>query len=195
MGVHGAPCRRADFTYLSFLASKFRARGPDATTTIIAALTEIRHCFPCRRATMGRRRGRRAWATGMSQNSGGRGGRITREKNKGGKCAQDGHSERTAPPLPSPPLSLSFSSSLFFFLLLHLYLSPFSLALSSPACAGERLPILQQGQDRDFNQLAGFLGPGKWLVIRLAARLTRLLASSSQPRTLHHSFALIHNGG
>lgn len=37
----------------------------------------------------------------------------------------------------------------------------FFLALSSPVCAAERLPILRQGQDRDFNQLAGFLGPGK----------------------------------
>lgn len=51
------------------------------------------------------------------------------------------------------PLSLSLP-------LWPLFIS-FSLALSSPVYAGERLPILRQGQDRDFNQLAGFLGPGK----------------------------------
>ena len=64
-------------------------------------------------------------------------------------------------------LFLSLSLSLSFYLFPSLSLL-FSLSLSttclpfSPVRAGEkRLPILRQGQDRDFNQLARFLGPGK----------------------------------
>lgn len=57
------PCRRGfHLSALSRRRSSART-ARDATTTIMAALTEIRHCFPCRggtrRATMGRRRGRR----------------------------------------------------------------------------------------------------------------------------------------
>ena len=78
---------------------------------------------------------------------------------------------RCAPSLCSFSRSLSLSPSFYLFPSLSLL---FSLSLSttclpfSPVRAGEkRLPILRQGQDRDFNQLARFLGPGKWLVIRL----------------------------
>lgn len=169
-GLRGAPGRRG--FHLSLFPGVEVPRARLDGTTIMAALTEIRHCFPCRGGTMGGPRRARTTTTstgrarghGVSQNSGG--DRVTREKNKRGENAR---------------VAALFSLSLpppF-----RLYLSPFSPALSSPVCAGERLPILRQGQDRDFNQLAGFLGPGKWLVIRPAAGLSRLLASSLQPRT------------
>jgi len=120
----------ADFTYLSFPASKFRARGPDATTTIMAALTEIRHCFPCRGGTRDTTMGRlrlttmtsmgRARGHGMSQNS----GRVTREREK-----NKGEKKKTA--IPKNALLSLFSS-----------FSPFiSIYLRSPSlCLRQRAP-------------------------------------------------------
>lgn len=126
---------------------------------IMAALTEIRHCFPCRGGvTMGRRRRRRrsepkCQGRDREQREGkikrytytGRGGK---RKDRGGKNARETSTSKNS----LSPISLSLS--------LRLYLSR-SPSLCLRQYAGERLPILRQGQDRDFNQLAGFLGPGK----------------------------------
>lgn len=120
----------------------------------MAALTEIRHCFPhsgwnaasnngeTTRATT-TNRGGEGWGR-VSQNSGGQSNEREREKN----------ARETAEEYPS--------------VFLPFFLAPFvSIYLPSPSLClrqrapGERLPILLQGQDRDFNQLAGFLGPGK----------------------------------
>lgn len=67
---------------------------------------------------------------------------------------EEGNTRETTALEEFPFPSLSFS------LFLSTYLAR-PRSVSSPACTGERLPILRQGQDRDFNQLAGFLGPGK----------------------------------
>lgn len=56
-------------------------------------------------------------------------------------------------------LSLSLSSSPS--LLSSLSLSSMYTTFLPSVRREERLPILRQGQDRDFNQLARFLGPGK----------------------------------
>lgn len=176
--------------HLSLSVEACRARYADATTMpIIAALTEIRHCFPCRVGTMQQWEDDEGGWSGCSNERSGQTKMDEKEERK--ENAKRLESERDGARWKklreadirggeSVCKVYSFISCRFFFVLR--FDSPFSLSLSlssSPSLLSslslssmyttflpsvrreERLPILRQGQDRDFNQLARFLGPGK----------------------------------
>ena len=178
--------------HLSLSVEACRARYADATTMpIIAALTEIRHCFPCRVGTMQQWEDDEGGWSGCSNERSGqtkmdekeertrmRKGRRASETERDGKnyakptygeeraCAKSTLLSRAVSFSPcastlllslSRSLSLSSSPSL----LSSLSLSSMYTTFLPSVRREERLPILRQGQDRDFNQLARFLGPGK----------------------------------
>ena len=184
--------------HLSLSVEACRARYADATTMpIIAALTEIRHCFPCRVGTMQQWEDDEGGWSGCSNERSGqtkmdekeertrmRKGRRASETERDGKnyakptygeeraCAKStllsravSFSSCASTLLLSLSLSLSLSRSLSLSsspsLLSSLSLSSMYTTFLPSVRREERLPILRQGQDRDFNQLARFLEPGK----------------------------------
>lgn len=171
-------------------SNRHAARRADATTTmaIIAALTEIRHCFPwswserCNngRTTKADSSNRRfganqnGWEEGEREKNPWRGRELDGEKLRERLTYWLSRVERERESVQSPLIYLfsiscsiypSIYPSLFFSLSLYTFLPlplPSSESTFLPSVRREkRLPILRRGQDRDFNQLArGFSDPG-----------------------------------